>query len=334
MHLPKSVTKCCKSHSKSKSLAKNSEQSTRGILSTLLETMNSGTVIKLPKLESVKRTLRSYKNIGIESCGKSADTASIIIPSKYTLSLKGKQFLLYDSGFGDDKRMLIYSTPRFMKILSQTNYWHCDGTFKVVPELFFQSYTIHGDLGGLVLPSVYILLLNKDEVTYDIAFGKLLEFEPALNPFSIMTDFEKAAINALENNFISVINGCFFHFISECVSEGSSRGLSKNYQEDPDFALKIKMLPSLAFLPEMEVVDCFNFLMQDFPENAFNPAKYFEDNYIGKKLPNGTRRIPLFPIRLWKLFSQEFKTNNLAQTTAMRDGTMAFKQQYHVPTPQ
>ena len=57
-----------------------------------------------------------------------------------------------------------------MKILSQTNYWHRDGTFKVVPELFFQLYTIYGDLGGLVLPCVYILLLNKDEVTYDIAF--------------------------------------------------------------------------------------------------------------------------------------------------------------------
>ena len=43
-------------------------------------------------------------------------------------------------------------------------------------------------------------------------------------------------------------------------------GLSKNYQEDPKFALKIKTLPSLAFVPEMEVVDCFNLLMQDFPE--------------------------------------------------------------------
>ena len=80
------------SYSKSKSLAKNSEQSTRGILSTMLETMNSGTVIILPKLESVKRIIRSYKNIGIESFGKPADAASIIIPSKYTLSLKANSF--------------------------------------------------------------------------------------------------------------------------------------------------------------------------------------------------------------------------------------------------
>ena len=39
------------------------------------------------------------------------------------------------------------------------------------------------------------------------------------------------------------------------------------------------MLPSLAFVPEHEVVDCFNLLMQDFPESTSNVAKYFEKKY-------------------------------------------------------
>ena len=89
-----------------------------------------------------------------------------------------------------------------------------------------------------------------------------------------MTDFEKA-INALENNFTSVNNGYFFNLSQNVYWEAQVEGVSKNYQEDPDFALKIKMLPSLAFVPEMEVVDCFNLLMQDIPENAFNLAKIF-----------------------------------------------------------
>ena len=84
-------------------------------------------------------------------------------PRFRTSGLKDEQFLLYDSGFGDDRRMLINSTPRFLRILSQTNNWHCDGTIKVVPVLFSQLYTIHGDMGGLILPCVYMLLLNKDE---------------------------------------------------------------------------------------------------------------------------------------------------------------------------
>ena len=74
------------------------------------------------------------------------------------------------------------------------------------------------------------------------------------------------------------------------------------------------MLPSLAYVPEMDVIYSFNLLMQDFPETA---GKYFEDNYIiyiGKKLQNGSRRTPLFPIRLWNMYSKtsthQASTNN------------------------
>ena len=48
-----------------------------------------------------------------------------------------------------------------------------------------------------------------------------------------------------------------------------------------------------------------------------NLGKYFEDNYIGKRLPNGSRRIPLFPIRLWNVFTrvidQQPRTNNCVE---------------------
>ena len=169
--------------------------------------------------------------------------------------------------------MLIYATRNFLTILSKSNNWYCDGTFKVVPEVFFQLYTIHGDLGGLTLTCVYILLLNKEETTYDAAFQKLFELEPGLNPMSIMIDFEKVAINALENNFISVINGCFFHLSQKLYRKVQAEGLSRNYQEIPEFALKIKMLPILAFIPEMDVINCFNLLMQDFPGSAFEFGK-------------------------------------------------------------
>ena len=169
----------------------------------------------------------------------------------------------------------------------------------------------------MVIPCVYALLLNKHEFsTYDGVFQKLLEIKPALNPFTVMVDFEKEAINALENNFISVISGCFFHLAQNIYRKVQTEGLAVNYREDNEFALKIKMLPSLAFVPEMDVIDSFNLLMQDFPESAMNIGKYFEDNYIGKRLPNGSRRIPNsnVPIRLWNMYSRvsnhQARTNN------------------------
>ena len=178
------------------------------------------------------------------------------------------------------------TVPENLSILSKSNNWFCDGTFKVVPELFFQLYSIHAEFEGLVIPCVYALLSNKEKRTYDTAFRKLLEIEPALNPQSIMVDFEKAAINALENNFISVISACFFSSIEKYLPKNSGRRINYELPQDRDFSLKIKMLPSLAFVPEIDVIDCFNILMQYFPENAISVANYFENKKTITQLHN------------------------------------------------
>ena len=123
-------------------------------------------------------------------------------------------------------------------------------------------------MDGVIFPCIYALLPNKTEAIYDKLFKKLLEIEPLLNPLTIMVDFEKAAINALEENFISVITGCFFHLSQNIFRRVQEHGLAVRYQEDNDFAISIKMLASLAFVPEIDVIDCFIIVMQQFPEGA------------------------------------------------------------------
>ena len=62
----------------------------------------------------------------------------------------------------------------------------------------------------MIITCVYALLTNKSELTYKKLFTKLLNIRPELNPFLVMVDFEKAAINASESTFLSVVSGCFF----------------------------------------------------------------------------------------------------------------------------
>ena len=84
--------------------------------------------------------------------------------------------------------------------------------------------------------------------------------------------------------------------------------------EDQDFALRRRMLPSLAFVPEHDVIDCFMILMADFPQSAMEVAEYFEETYIGRRLPDQTRRLPPFPVRFWSIYTrvlnQTARTNN------------------------
>ena len=258
-------------------------------------------ITKLPKTESIKRMIRVHKN-GPERIINPATASEIHILERYRVTPKGESFLLFDSGVGDNSRIIIFATPKMFSILRDSQRWYADGTFKVVPQQFNQLNTLHAEKNG---------------TTYDRISRKLLEIEPALNPTHIMVDFEKTSINALEEHFLAEVSGCFFHFFQNIFRKIQLKGLTNQYMEDFEFAVTMRMLPSLAFVPEHDVSDCFLILMADFPQCAVEIAEYFEETYIGKRLPDQTRRIPTFPIRMWnmhhRVIDKTARTNNAVE---------------------
>ncbi len=136
----------------------------------------------------------------------------LIIPREYTLTFKKEKFHLYDSGQSIDG-ILLFSTKYNFDILSQAQHWFSDGTFKVVPKLFGQLYTIHGVKYNNVILSVFILMPDKSQNSYERAFEALKNLQNNLNPSSIMIDFKQSSINAFKKSFPGIYNrGCFFHF--------------------------------------------------------------------------------------------------------------------------
>ena len=83
---------------------------------------------------------------------------------------------------------------------------------------------------------------HKRESTYDKLFKQLIQLEPGLNTSHIMVDFEKATHNALEENFIAVIFGCFFHLTQNVFRQIQSNRLTARYLEDEEFSIQMKML--------------------------------------------------------------------------------------------
>ena len=89
--------------------------------------------------------------------------------------------------------------------------WLIDGTFKTSPALFYQLYTIHGVHGGVVVPFVYVYMPGKSEELYTELFTAVRN-KTYGEPEIIISDFEKAAINAAKNVFPATeFFGCLFH---------------------------------------------------------------------------------------------------------------------------
>jgi len=108
---------------------------------------------------------------------------------------------------------------------------------------------------------VFALMTNQTENSYKIMFTALNNFaiEHNINfkdnsDLEIITDFEIAAINAINDVFpFSMHSACFFHFSQNIYRHIQKEGLTTKYIEDLNFNLFCLHLPALAFLPVSKV---------------------------------------------------------------------------------
>ena len=75
---------------------------------------------------------------------------------------------------GDD-RIIIFSSDEQINILQFTHHFLADGTFKVVPEMFYQLYIIHEKYRDHVIPVTHALLRRKDTGTYRRLINEILK---------------------------------------------------------------------------------------------------------------------------------------------------------------
>ena len=214
----------------------------------------------------------------------------------------------YDSGPGDESRILIFASDIGVQLLGDSEHWYADETFKVYPEIFFQLYTVYAQRNDSIFPCIYGLLPNKTEVTYRRFFDQVFNGMPNGNMQDCLVDFEKAAINAIKHFKPDIeVKGCFYHLSSNVWKKVQELGLQQRYLEDQEFAIHCRMLCALAFLPEDDVIDGFEQLTDTMREQFNNDLDdlidYFEDTYIGRFRRNAHRGRPQFSINLWNMFN-------------------------------
>ena len=265
----------------------------------------------LPSTALMSRTINKTRKTNALAPANPTSRADLHIPEAYTVTTAGEEFLL--ANIGQTDKILIFSTTSNLRCLGESELWHADGTFKTAPNIFTQLYTIHCVKNNITFPCIFALLPNKTEATY----GRLLENVKRLalerginlNPREIMSDFELGFINACKRQFPTTQSrGCFFHF-SQCLWRKIQQhaDIAEKYKADDDFALNLRQIPALAFVPVTKLVESFGDLMQTpffaANENLLIPfTDYFEDVWIGR--PGRVSRRPvMFMHEIWNSFS-------------------------------
>ena len=79
-----------------------------------------------------------------------------------------------------NNRILLFTTIANIRHLKESSFWIINRTFKTIPIIFRQLYTIHGYVGGnenlQIMPFVYALMSSKSEEYYKKLFQDLINF--------------------------------------------------------------------------------------------------------------------------------------------------------------
>ncbi len=275
------------------------------ILGHCLQHVSEAAATQLPPFRTMRRTLRRTKQQTNDPLPIPPSVDDLDIPEKYQRTTNNEQFLLYDNRDDDGApRMLVYATPHNLRLLARSRHWFMDGTFKIVPQHFQQLYTIHVLHDSQIIPCVYALLPNKTELTYRAMFQALSDAQDNLQPETVLIDYEIAALNAFGAIFPDTeVKGCLFH-LTQCVHRRvQDAGLQVQYREDETLSLATRMIPAIAFVHPDDVVESFELLQDEIPEELQPIMDYFEDTFIGRP-GRRRRRGPTFPPAIWNVYSR------------------------------
>ena len=295
-----------------KEAASISQSTTRNLLGEHLINLGNDVLARLPKRSHIERSVRRVRQ---------KTNAVIPIPHSmnFEIPLEYTDMVLYDSGENDNQRILALGSRDLLRYV-HGSLWLGDGTFEVVPTMFFQLYTVHCKVGSSYPPIIYFLLPNKTQETYARMIQALKELVPDARPEKILLDFEMAAINAFKAEFpASNVTCCYFHLAQAIIRKVGEVGLKVRFETEEEFQMLVKSLPALSFIPVDELTERFEQLAEAFPdETACNDLlAYFESTYVRGPRIGRQNRNPRYPPSLWNHYDDALvcapKTTNCTE---------------------
>lgn len=163
-----------------KSAQENPNRPPTAIVREELEDVDDEEILQaLPERNTLKRKVNRYQNKNRPRLPEGLE--DVVIKPPYDKTLRHRQFLQFDSRDHEDEyededdvgRVLIFYTDKSLECLVRSKIVFCDGTFKVVPLIFYQLYTIHGTVLGHVFPLIYVLTTRKTQQTYKVILSHL-----------------------------------------------------------------------------------------------------------------------------------------------------------------
>jgi len=134
-----------------------------------------------------------------------------------------------------------------------------DATFKVVPTIYYQLFTVFVPFADAAFPVVFTIMSRKKQALYTKVFDKICNLVPQFAPTCAMVDFEEASVSTFQEVFGNIIvSGCWFHYAQALMKRVNKEGLKEDYTREQDVGSIVHCLMSLPLLPPREIADALS----------------------------------------------------------------------------
>ena len=169
----------------------------------------------------------------------------------------GESIVKGDRQLSDGRRILVLSTDDHLDILARAGQILGDGTFRITPSLWHQTFIISAQVqDDIFIPDVFCFLPDKTRNSYDEMFSMikdaLADRGLSVSAEFFMSDFEQNIRNSFSQLFPDVKpKGCHFYFAKAVFSKVSKNGLKPVYSDvkNSKFAGFVRACLGLPYVP-------------------------------------------------------------------------------------
>lgn len=154
-----------------KILAQMSTLSSRQIVHESTDDVSNATAAILPSTTQLRQTVNRARKIA-DAPKNPTKLSEIRFSQRYSQTASGKNFILYDTHDDEDlgSRLIIFGTQENLDFILRCDGLFMDGTFGIVPRLFYQLYTIHGNISIHICRLIYTTYFHIYICTFKIVF--------------------------------------------------------------------------------------------------------------------------------------------------------------------
>ena len=122
------------------------------------------------------------------------ETANDAVLSSRHALLNGRAFYRGPAYADETQSALIFANDQQLTTLKEAQHVYFDATFKVVPAIYYQLFSVFAPFADTAFPVFYALMTRKTQAAYRAVFAKMHDLVPDFKPLSAMADYEEASV--------------------------------------------------------------------------------------------------------------------------------------------